>query len=105
MQYRDTNAVKKKKPMRFFASFMRTLASPSSAQSRHREQQHAFPRSIPAGDYSVSLDGGQRYAVGSVKDVKESVFISGKSMSSPFGRDSSARNLGFTLPGIPARRR
>lgn len=81
------------------------LAIPSSAQFQVTvNRQHAFPRSIPAGDYSgIAWMGGNRYAVVSDKEKEGGFYIWEINVDTLSGEIRSARNLGFHSAGHPGR--
>lgn len=66
--------------------------------------QHAFPDSIPPGNYSgITWLGGDRYAVVSDKSSEDGFFIFEIRLNMQTGEIISARNLGFRSSGFTGR--
>ena len=78
-----------------------------SAQVRvqvEENPQHAFHKTIPAGNYSgIAWLGGDRYAVVSDKSSEDGFFVFEVKVDSLSGEVLSARNLGFRTSGQPNR--
>ncbi len=66
--------------------------------------QHAFPRTIPAGNYSgIAWLGGSRYAVVSDKSDEDGFFLFDIPVDSVSGEVRQASCLGFRGCGLPGR--
>lgn len=81
------------------------MAQATWAQVSVRENaQHAFPHSIPAGNYSgIAWMGSNRYAVVSDKADIDGFFVFEIDIDSVSGEIKDARNLGFHASGLPNR--
>ncbi len=88
-----------------FAVLLSAATSLLSAQILVTEnRQHAFPDSIPAGNYSgIAWLGGNRYAVVSDKSKEDGFFIFEIAVDSVSGDILSARNMGFRSSGYANR--
>lgn len=77
----------------------------ASAQYRVTEnRQHAFPHSVPPGNYSgLTWLGGDTYAVVSDKAKEDGFFVFEIKVDSISGEILAARNLGFRSGGFPNR--
>lgn len=80
-----------------------TLAVRAQVEAR-KNAQHAFPKTIPAGNYSgVAWLGGDRYAVVSDKSADDGFFVFRIVTDSVSGEVRDAYNMGFRSSGQPGR--
>ncbi len=93
--------------MRHFLSFLLLtlcVITVQAQQEMKKNKQHAFPKAIPAGNYSgIAWLGGDRYAVVSDKSDEDGFFIFNIQVDSITGEVKRASNLGFRSSGHPGR--
>ncbi len=102
-----SHALKTEKTMRHILSFLLLTLCAVTVQAQwevKKNGQHAFPKTIPAGNYSgIAWLEGSSYAVVSDKSAEDGFFIFDIQVDSVSGEVQAASCLGFRSSGHPGR--